>query len=45
MLYMSGQHDDAAGLTPDDTLIAKPFTIDALVTAIGDARMGAAEGE
>jgi two-component system cell cycle sensor histidine kinase/response regulator CckA len=42
VLYMSGQHDDTAGLTPEDALIAKPFTIDALVTAIGEAGVGAA---
>jgi CheY-like chemotaxis protein len=35
VLYMSGQHDAAAGLTPEDTVVAKPFTIDALVSAIG----------
>ena len=45
VLYMSGQHDDVVGLTPDDTVLAKPFTIDALVTAIGDARMVAADGD
>ena len=43
VLYMSGQHDDAVGLTPDDTVLEKPFTIDALVTAIRDARLAAAQ--
>jgi PAS domain S-box-containing protein len=39
VLYMSGQHDGAVGLSADDTVIAKPFTIDALVTAIGAAAL------
>jgi two-component system, cell cycle sensor histidine kinase and response regulator CckA len=40
VIYMSGQHEDAPGLTPDDTVLAKPFTIDALVAAIGGALAG-----
>ncbi|HKP14779.1 MAG TPA: PAS domain-containing protein, partial [Gemmatimonadaceae bacterium] len=39
VLYMSGQHDGVVGLSPADTVIAKPFTIDALVTAIDAARV------
>ena len=40
VLYMSGQHDGVVGLSPTDTVIPKPFTIDALVTAIGAVRVG-----
>jgi len=43
VIYMSGQHEDAPGLTPEDTVLAKPFTIDALVKAIGDALGGSAD--
>jgi len=43
VIYMSGQHEDAPGLTSEDTVLAKPFTIDALVKAIGDALGGSAD--
>jgi len=43
VIFMSGQHDDAPGLSPGDTVLAKPFTIDALVAAIGGALGGKGE--
>ncbi|PYP76599.1 MAG: hypothetical protein DMD35_18160 [Gemmatimonadetes bacterium] len=43
VLYMSGQHDGNMGLAPNDTVLAKPFTIDALVSAIDRVRVGSAQ--